>query len=320
MVVGVFGDVSKVEGLGLRVGRVYVGSDSLKVFREGVVPLIWVPEVSGLSEGVVDVWGRYYLFAFGNSGCLVNSFVLKRVKGEVERLANLGYDTVMLDAFRGPSPHDGTYFLTTCFCRYSMDLSPKLPKLMLRVKYLLSNYSRLSREDVKDLLEGLASVRAEHVEYFLSEVHGIARGLGIKLLGAVFPYPLSKYVGQEPKILKKYLSEVHVMLYHRCGGAACLNRELSALVNTLTYVLKLSIKDVKEFLKELVGTELNYSEIKELAQGVSSSVIEDLMKLNAKVYGDKYVPIIWFDERTKDRIKGYLNMFKDLDVFAPEGS
>lgn len=109
------------------------------------------------------------------------------------------------------------------------------------------------------------------------------------------------------------------MLYHRCGGPACLNRELSALVNTLTYVLKLSIKDVKEILKELVGIELNYLEIKELAQGVSLGAIEDLMKLNAEVYEDKYVPIIWLDEETKGRIKGYyLSKFKGLDIFAPK--
>ena len=63
-----------------------------------------------------------------------------------------------------------------------MDLSPKLLELMLRVKYFLSNYSGLSREDVKELLEELASVRAEHVKYFLNEVHDVAKRLGIKNL------------------------------------------------------------------------------------------------------------------------------------------
>ena len=49
---GVFGDVSRIRELGLEPDMVYVGLDRVNSFAENAVPLLWVPEASGLEEGL----------------------------------------------------------------------------------------------------------------------------------------------------------------------------------------------------------------------------------------------------------------------------
>ena len=166
-----------------------------------------------------------------------------------------------------------------------------------------------------EVLEELAHARATHVEYMLSVLHDKARELGIELVATVFPYPLSRYVCQEPAVLKRYLSEVHVMLYHRCSGAACLNAELRGLAETL-HILGLSHGDVAEVVRRVSGLELGVEEIWGLDKGIAIGHVEKLMELNKGVYGDRYVPIIWLDDVTTPRLGRYLENYRNLDLFA----
>jgi len=209
---GVFGDVLKVRRLGYEPDVIYIGLDKIRGFDAKVNPLLWVPRATSLEEGVVDVYGRHYLFAFGNSGCIANPNVVRRGMEALERVYELEYRRVMLDAIRLPSPVDGLFFISTCFCGYSLKLCPRLSYLRDKIRATLHGASAAG---ITELLEELAYVRAIHVEYLLSLLYDKAKELGIELIATVFPYPLSRYVGQEPKILRKYLSEVHVMLYHK---------------------------------------------------------------------------------------------------------
>ena len=149
-ILGVFGDVSKARRLDFGPSVVYVGLDRVRGFDERVVPLVWVPRASGLEEGVVDAYGRRYLLAFGNSGCLTNPEVVGRAVKALEEAYGLGYRRVMLDAVRLPSPFDNLFFLTTCFCRYSLELYPELAYLGNKVKgfsldQALKRYSTFSK-------------------------------------------------------------------------------------------------------------------------------------------------------------------------------
>ena len=49
------------------------------------VPVVWVPLADASSLGVVDAWGSCGLFAFNNSGCLMNSRVLEGCLRRIER-------------------------------------------------------------------------------------------------------------------------------------------------------------------------------------------------------------------------------------------
>ncbi|RLG82780.1 MAG: hypothetical protein DRO39_09180 [Thermoprotei archaeon] len=310
---GVFGRVSRVRELGLEPDVVYVGLDRVNRFAEGVVPLLWVPKTSELEEGVVDAYGRRHLFAFGNSGCIANPRVVGRALKAVERVFELGFRRVMLDAIRLPSPVNGLLFLTTCFCSHSLELCPELGYLRNRVRAVLHS---ASAGDVVEVLEELAHARTAHVEYMLSVLYDMARELSVELVAAVFPYPLSRYVGQEPAVLKRYLSEVHVMLYHRCPGAACLNAELRGLTGTLN-ILRLGYGEIQEVIRSITGLELGVKEIAELDNGIALEHVEKLMDINRSIYGDAFTPILWLDDEVAPRLKRYLKKHRRIDVFAP---
>ncbi len=309
---GVFGDVLKVRKLGYEPDVIYIGLDKIRGFDDRVVPLLWVPWAVGLREGVVDVYDRYYLFAFGNSGCIANPSIVRRAIEALERVYELGYRRVMLDAIRLPSPIDGLFFLSTCFCRYSLELCPRLSHLRNKIRATLH---RASAVDIIELLEELAYVRAVHVEYLLSIIYDKARELGMELTAAVFPYPLSKYVGQEPKVLKRYLREVHVMLYHMCPGAACLNAEIKQLVEILT-ALGIKYDEVQELLRRVTGLELSMGEVKGLDRGLDIRHVEVLAELNRHVCGDAYVPILWLDSDSMDILEEFVKRYHRLDVFV----
>ena len=311
---GVFGGVSRVRELGFEPGVVYVGLDRVNRFAEDVVPLLWVPKTSELEEGVVDVYGRRHLFAFNNSGCVANPRIVERAAKAIEKVYEFGYRKVMLDAVRLPSPVDGLLFLTTCFCSHSLELCPELGYLRNRVKAILHG---ADARDVVEVLEELAYARAAHVKYTLSVLHDKAKELGIELVAAVFPYPLSRYVGQEPAVLKRYLSEVHVMLYHRCPGAACLNAELRGLTGTLN-ILRLGYGEIQEVIRSITGLELGVKEIAELDNGIALEHVEKLMDINRSIYGDAFTPILWLDDEVAPRLKKYLKKHRRIDVFAPK--
>jgi len=292
---GAFGDISKLRNLKVLPDVVYLDVEHVKSFKEGVIPIVWAPKASRIADGVEDVDGRHYLF-FGNSGCIAKPSIMRRNMRVMEEMAGLGYRKLMLDAVRLPSPVDGRYFITTCFCRYSVELFPELPR---EVRSL----SKPTADALLHLLEELSAARAAHVDYFLSAVYDRARELGIELLAAVFPDPLSRYVGQHPKILKKYISQVHVMFYHKCDGAACLNREVEAL-SDLLFSMGLDERDVKKVISEITG-------LSEGREGIPMSSLEKLIDRNRSVYGEALVPILWFDEASA------VGRYRDVDLFIP---
>ena len=311
--IGVFGDVDRVRSLGVEVGEVFRGASTLGEFVKGVTPLIWVPKASSLSEGVEDAYGRRYLFAFGNSGCIANPGVVDRLLSAIERLGSLGFKKVLLDAARLPSPIDGLFFVSTCFCSHSLGLCPSLASVRSVVKRLLHG---ASLSELLELLEELAEARATHVDYILARARDKARELGVELVAAVFPYPLSKLVGQDPKVLRRYLREVHVMLYHRCPTAACLNAELRSLVE-VAKLLGIPLDQARELVKRVAGLELSVSEIENLDKGIDLKHVERLANLNREVYGSAFVPILWLDSDTEGRIREFAEKFGRIDVFAP---
>jgi len=63
------------------------------------------------------------------------------------------------------------------------------------------------------------------------ELYDKARELGVELEAAVFPPSLAWLVGQNYREIMNFLSKVHVMLCHKCDGAACLNHEILSLYN-----------------------------------------------------------------------------------------
>ncbi len=130
----------------------------------------------------------------------------------------------------------------------------------------------------------------------------------------MFPYPLSRYVGQEPRILKKYVKEIHVMLYHKCSGAACLNTELARLARTLS-VLGLSYNDVIKALRRVSRLKLSVEEIRELDHGIGIHHIEKLMQINKSIYGDMFTPILWLEEKIVHKLKRYMEKYQNIDIF-----
>ena len=80
--------------------------------------VLWLPQTDRLELGIIDAWGERRLFAFNNSGCLLNPALLE---DSLARFESAVYDTmcdaVILDAVRYPSPHDGRLFYS-CFCEH----------------------------------------------------------------------------------------------------------------------------------------------------------------------------------------------------------
>ncbi len=165
-------------------------------------------------------------------------------------------------------------------------------------------------------MDELAEVRATHVENLLAIIYDESKDLGIELIAAVFPYPVSKYVGQGPKILKRYLSEIHVMLYHKCFGAACLNAEIKGLVNALK---ELGLKDdhALDVIREIFGIGIEIEEIESLNRGISLEHLNVLIDLSKKIYGIYFVPLLWLDETMIHKVDRYIEGFRNFDLFAP---
>jgi len=74
------------------------------------------------------------------------------------------------------------------------------------------------------------------------------------------------------------------MFYHKCDGAACLNREVEAL-SDLLFSIGLDEKSVKKVLSEITG-------LSEEREGIPMSCLEKLIDRNKSVYGEALVPIL----------------------------
>jgi len=309
--IGVYGDISKVRETGFNPDIIYVDIDKIHSFNPRVIPIVWIPRAINIDEYVVDIYGNRRLFAFNNSGCIANPMIIERNVKAIDRMASLGYKEILLDAVRLPSPIDKLLFLTTCFCRYSIELYPMLITLREKIKEILHD---IDLDELIKVLEDLANARALHVKNILSILYDEASRLDIDLSAAVFPYPFSRYMGQEPKILNRYLKKVHVMLYHKCSGAACLNTEFKSLLDTLIS-LGLEYSDLNEFIRSITGVDIDIEDIEDLDRGLSVEYIEEFMKLNRDIYGDKFIPILWLDNMIKSRLEGYISEYRNLDIF-----
>jgi len=95
------------------------------------------------------------------------------------------------------------------------------------------------------------------------------------------------------------------MFYHKCDGAACLNREVEAL-SDLLFSMGLDEKSVKKVLSEITG-------LSEGREGIPMSSLEKLIDRNRSVYGEALVPILWLDEASV----GYVGRYRDVDLFIP---
>ena len=312
---GVFGDLSKLEHLNISPDVVYQDVEHVKSFRENIIPIIWVPKTRREADGVEDIDGVHYLFAFNNSGCIARPSIIEKTMHVLEEVAALGYSKLMLDAVRLPSPIDGKYFITTCFCKHSIELYPELVSLRNTVRQFIL---KPTPDMLLHLLEELSTARMAHVENFLSTVSDKARQLGIELVAAVFPDPLSRYVGQYPQVLKKYLSEVHVMFYHKCNGAACLNAETKALVNLLSS-MGLDEGSIKELILKLTGLSVEECgrSLRDLGEEIPINCLETLVRKNKSIYGGLFVPILWLDKNITCKLSDYLKIYQDVDLFIP---
>jgi len=191
-----------------------------------------------------------------------------------------------------------------------------LASLKDEIREVLSR-KRIDIDNFRYLLEELVKARKTLIELILAEAHDYAEALGINLIAAVFPYPLSKYLGQDPEILRKYLREIHVMLYHKCPGAACLNKEIYTLIHILSSI-GFSADQALEMAKYLTGIDLDVDEVNILlGQGLKTYWIEKLIDQNARIYREKFVPIIWLDNETKGVARNIIRKYNYVDLFVP---
>ncbi len=282
-------------------------------FSPNVVPCIWVPGTKDVEQGVVDLWGGRTLFAFNNSGCISNPLIRDRVRKLIIEFAEIGFKTVLLDAARFPSPIDGRAFFS-CFCKHCTSKYERLSRIKEKLQRAMNSRDLASLADA--MLE-LFHARTVLLIDFLSEVSDLAKSLGVRLEAAVFPYPLSEFVGQSYRVISKFYTVLQPMCYHACSTAACLNAELYSFVKVLEDAARLSRKEVLK-LSKLLGAEPFISS----APLECSSLPLDFASLVAKSSclraSTKCVPILWFDPQMF--VKDYTSSVGEVCIFIPKAS
>jgi|GEM_PF-6256897 len=116
--------------------------------------------------------------------------------------------------------------------------------------------------------------------------------------------------------MRKYLDEVHVMLYHSCSDAACINAEVKELVSTLDD-LGLKKEDVLKVIERVFGFGLKMEEIDALDKGIDLERFNTLIDLSKEIYKDSFISILWVDNAMLKKLGYYVDKFKDVDLFAP---
>ncbi len=241
-------------------GTAYTDAARLTTYMPGTVPVIWAPEAPTPEAAVVTANGRRGLFAFANSGCPRNPAVLQHLKRRLERIAGLGYRRAVLDELNYPTPHDGE-LLYSCFCPHCLAHSP-----------LLRAATRL------DILR-LAEARAQLVEGVLAEVADHAKSLGLTLEAAVHAPTIAQIAGQDYPTFLRHVERLQVMLYHKCPGPACLNRELAMLAR-------------------LTGQNpYHLDPDKAERDGAPIHVLRREAETARRLGGDRTIPILWADDR-----------------------
>ncbi len=301
--IGVYGSLDRARAVGLSVCEHYAEPSEAVAERdrgEGIdfVPVIWVPESSDPSEGVVNIYGSRGLFAFNNSGCISNPSVRRRLLEKVRFVATkLEAKKVILDALRFPSPHDGELFFS-CFCRHcsaamrELGVDPEeLRKKLASLRSSLATYPHVD-PSVVDALSTWVKVRQMLVAEVLQIVRDEAKRYGMELWMAVFPPSLSWLVGQNYSVLRIYAEEIHVMCYHRCSGAACLNHELSSLSRILSSE---GLEHIERALRVLTGLTVPRPAMLE-SQGLGKKVIIEEFAYAKRLLGDKAVAVLQLDD------------------------
>ena len=304
---GVYGSLAKAESMGLCVTEHYGPLDpraSHAAQENGLryIPVIWVPETKDPGEAVVNAWGRRGLFAFQNSGCITHPHTRKRAREKIVQAATqLEAPAVILDALRFPSPHDGE-LLYSCFCPHCTRVMEKhgidpqnLQTSIARLARALPQYPYLGGTLLRTFATWV-EVRQSLVVGFLEELRDEARRCGLRLWAALFPPSLAWLVGQNYTLLEPHLDEIHIMLYHRCGGAACLNHEL----NSLARLLKGG--GATPALRRLTGQNLGDMEHLE-HRGLQPETLVEEAETARSLLGDKAVPILQLDPQGRETAK-----------------
>lgn len=286
-------------------------------------PLVWVPKASYVSQGVVDAWGEVKLFAFNNSGCIMNPSLMQNTLNRIEEaVRETDGEVIILDALRFPSPHDAKQ-LFSCFCKHCQDF---MRFLNINSEELAENVRQAARNihlyphlnpDEQNALQTLFYVRQRAVERVLIHVREFAEKLGVRLWAAVFPPSLAWMVGQNYSVLRRYVDQIQVMLYHSGRGAACLNHELASLARLISKLSGLDLEDALKFSSYLTGIEVDFP-FNALEEGLPLTIICDEF-LRAKRIIDDVVPIFWFDVHFNSILREMKGFFDVIAVFKPGG-
>ncbi len=309
----IYGDLSKVSSVsGSYIDSVVVSWLDVAKKYEDVVKLcsnvsilVWVPYTSDLRFGVVDLWGSRRLFAFNNSGCINNDEIinsrLREVEDVVTRFENV--NAIILDCIRFPSPFDCEGFFS-CFCdrclekarEYSINLEEVRNILKRFLKYVFYGFN--TSKDIIEYFSDWIFFKQECVRNVVEKFRDLCRRYNVGLWAAIFPPSFSWLVGQNYDMFSKYVDEIHVMLYRKCSGAACLNKEYQMFLKTLMKVLNINCEISKILVQNLTAI---YSEksIEELENGIEVEILlRELYK--AKIFSEKSIPILWYDEHEKE--------------------
>jgi len=258
----------------------YIDEKAIAAYEPYVVPVIWAPEAPTPEAAVVTIDGKRGLFAFNNSGCPRSPAVVQHLKKKMERVGRLGYSVAILDELNYPTPHDGELFYS-CFCQYCQAHSPRLKALK------------------KGDIQGLAEARKDLVGDVLREVAQYAEGLGLRLEAAVHAPTIAHLAGQDYHTFLKHVDRLQVMLYHRCPGPACLNRELAMLARLGHNPYGIDPDAVEE-------------------AGVPIRALKQEAQKARELAGDRAVPILWADERLPEAIRAVEEAgFEEVIIFTP---
>lgn len=213
-ITGYYGDPEKATRiLGNLSGLTrYIDEKQATKPEPNTVPVIWAVEAPSPEAAVVAADGTRGLFAFNNSGCPRNPQVINHLKNRISRLASTGFKRIVIDELNYPTPHDGK-LLHSCLCKYCTAEEPKLLELRHRPDPGL-----------------IAEARQRLISRTLREAAEHASRLGVALEAAVHPPLIASLAGQNYETFLRHVDRIQVMLYHRCPGPACLNREYAMLM------------------------------------------------------------------------------------------
>jgi len=320
--IGIYGNYKRALEVEIKVDEVY-GSPSkercIEAREKGLtyIPVIWILESHDLTEGVVDIDDKRELFAFSNSGCISNPKLRERLYRRLEEAIVLcEAPAVVVDALRYPSPHDGTTFVS-CFCEYCKGHARELDIDLDRVKenisrllLTLKNYPHIGLELVEALLD-LIRLRQYVVGDLLRELREQCKDMGVELRATIFPPGLAWLVGQNYQTIVKYVNEVHIMLYHKCTGAACLNHELASLMQLIK---ELHANEKIAFILTGISTTRSPRELEEI--GIEEHVVLEEVHRARNLLGDKAVPLLWLNQ-TGLKLTEKLVEYEKITLFSP---